>query len=125
MLRRLTVTNFKRFRTEMRIDLEPITVLVGANNSGKSTVLQALSFFQYCVDVTRKKKNGTLSLERVTIGPEEFGALPVTSPRDLWPDGRAGGAQAIRLTAESMDGAMAGFEIKLSYNRFSIVPSVT
>lgn len=58
MLTKLTIKNFKRFRDETPIELGPITVLLGANNSGKSTVLQALSIFQYCMDVTRKKKNG-------------------------------------------------------------------
>lgn len=124
MLRKLTVSNFKRFRDEMGIELDPITVLLGQNNSGKSTVLQALSIFQYCVDVTRKKKNGSLVLEKLTIGPEEFGALPVASPMDLWPGGRPN-AGPISIRAEFDADCTVGFEIKLSYNRFSIAPSVT
>ena len=56
MLTKLTVRNFKRFRDETRIDFSPITVLVGANNSGKSTALQALGIFQYCIEVTRKRR---------------------------------------------------------------------
>ncbi|MBI4517720.1 MAG: ATP-binding protein [Deltaproteobacteria bacterium] len=122
MLQKLTVKNFKRFREETVIDLAPITVLVGANNSGKSTVLQALSIFQYCVEVTRKKKNGTIALETRTIGPEEFGALPVASPTDLWPNGKATGT--IAIGADFDGAARIRFEIKLSYNRFSIAPSV-
>lgn len=124
MLRKLTVANFKRFKDEMSIEFEPITVLLGANNSGKSTVLQALSIFQYCIDVTRKKKNGAVTLEKLTVSPEEFGALPVASPTDLWPSGRAAGSGPIGIRAEFDSGAGIGFEIKLSYNRFSIVPSV-
>lgn len=122
MLKSLAVRNFKRFGAEMRIDFEPITVLVGANNSGKSTVLQALSILQYCIDVTRKKKNGELTLEKLTIGPEDFGALPVTSPTDLWPNGRPA-AGPISIRADFDGGASVGFEIKLSYNRFSVAPS--
>lgn len=119
MLKKLIVRNFKRFKNETAIELDPITVLMGANNSGKSTVLQALSIFQYCMDVTRKKKNG-LTLETRTIGPEEFGALPATSPTDLWPNGKATGA--ISIKAEFDNRTTIAFEIKLSYNRFSIAP---
>jgi len=46
MLKKLTIKNFKRFRDETPVDLSPITVLLGGNNSGKSTILQALSIFQ-------------------------------------------------------------------------------
>jgi predicted ATPase len=123
MLTKLTVRNFKRFRDETRIEFSPITVLVGANNSGKSTVLQALSIFQYCIDVTRKKKNSVLTLGTVTIGPEAFGALPVTAPTDLWPDGKTG--KPISIKAEFDNGATIAFEVKFSYNRFSITPILT
>ena len=122
MLTKLTIKNFKRFRDETPIEFGAITVLLGANNSGKSTVLQALSIFQYCMEVTRKKKNGGFSLETRTIGPDEFGALPVASPTDLWPNGRPSGAVSIKAQFET--GASIGFEIKLSFNRFGITPTV-
>lgn len=122
MLTKLTIRNFKRFRDETPIEFGPITVLLGANNSGKSTVLQALSIFQYCMDVTRKKKNGGFALENRTIGPDEFGALPVASPTDLWPNGRPAGA--ISIKADFDTGASIGFEVKLSFNRFSITPTI-
>jgi predicted ATPase len=122
MLTKLTVENFKRFRAKTEVNFEPITVLLGGNNSGKSTVLQALSIFQYCMDVTRKRKNGGFTLDTKTIGPEEFGALPVTEPTDLWPDSKANGA--IHIEAKFSNSATISFEIKLSFNRFSITPSL-
>lgn len=122
MLTKLTIENFKRFRTKTEVNFEPITVLLGGNNSGKSTVLQALSIFQYCMEVTRKRKNGGFTLETKTIGPEEFGALPVTEPTDLWPDSKATGA--IHIEATFSNGGKIGFEIKMSFNRFSITPAI-
>lgn len=124
MLRTLTVTNFKRFKEEMRIDFEPVTVLIGANNSGKSTVLQALNIFQYCIDVTRKKKNGGVGLEKLTISPEDFAPLPVASPTDLWPSAKPASGP-IRIKAQLDNDATIAFEIKLSFNRFSISPEIT
>jgi AAA15 family ATPase/GTPase len=58
MIRRFVIKNFKRFREETVVSLEPVTVLVGANNSGKSTLLQALNLFQNCIETTRQRENG-------------------------------------------------------------------
>ena len=122
MLTKLTIKNFKRFRDETVVNFEPITVLLGGNNSGKSTVLQALSIFQYCMEVTRKRKNGGFALDTKTIGPEEFGALPVTAPTDLWADSKPNGA--IHIEATFSNDATISFEIKFSFNRFSITPAM-
>ena len=43
MIRRFTIHGFKRFERETVVDLDDVTVLVGANDSGKSTVLLALT----------------------------------------------------------------------------------
>ena len=122
MLTKRTIKNFKRFRDETVVNFEPITVLLGGNNSGKSTVLQALSIFQYCMEVTRKRKNGGFTLDTKTIGPEEFGALPVAEPTDLWPDSKPAGA--INIEAKFSNDATISFEITMSFNRFSITPAL-
>ena len=54
MIRRLTIEGFKRFKRETAVDFDDVTVLVGANNSGKSTLLLALTLFQYCIETTRR-----------------------------------------------------------------------
>jgi predicted ATPase len=41
-IEQLKLENFKCFKTEKTFDFEKITLLTGANNSGKSTVMQAL-----------------------------------------------------------------------------------
>jgi AAA15 family ATPase/GTPase len=41
MLERFTVKNFKSFR-EATLSLRPLTVLIGANASGKTNLLEAL-----------------------------------------------------------------------------------
>lgn len=133
MIRRFTVKGFKRFAEETTIDLGDATVLVGANNSGKSTILQALALFQYCVETTRNgQRNGAASqgrlLSKRTVSPDEFGVLPVAAPADLWPDGRvivARQAKPIELKAEFENGATAGFKLQISYNRFSVAPTVS
>lgn len=98
----LTLRNFKRFE-EATFDLRPLNLLVGPNNSGKSTVLQALSLFQFCVRSTLRRKNSGYALENVSLGQEEFAVIPVADPLDLWKDRkaqRAGKHLKIELGAE-------------------------
>ncbi|MDE0449719.1 MAG: ATP-binding protein [Spirochaetaceae bacterium] len=129
MIRRFTITGFKRFERETTIDLDAVTLLVGANNSGKSTILEALTLFQYCVETTRrangKDPTKSLGLSRRSVSPDEFGVLPVAEPTDLWPNGRTTigrKQQTVELHGEYDNGADISFSLKLSYNKFSISP---
>lgn len=132
MIRRFTIEGFKRFEQETVVDLDDVTVLVGANNSGKSTILHALTLFQYCVETTRRTNgNGPepreLALARRSVSPDEFGVLPVADPADLWPNGRVrtrGKPNPLSLRAEFSNEATIGFQLRIDYNRFDIVPSV-
>jgi len=45
MITEVKISNFKRFG-ELTVPLAPTTVLVGPNNGGKTTVLQALMVWQ-------------------------------------------------------------------------------
>ena len=127
MLTKFVIKGFKRFEQETTVHFDGVTVLVGANNSGKSTVLQALTLYQYCIETTRTETNrGVLQLAKRTVSPDEFGVLPVAEPADLWPDGRVivgGKPRPIRLTGTYDNGAEIGLTLKISYNRFSIAPS--
>jgi predicted ATPase len=42
MIRKLRVENFKSARDRMELELRPLTLLTGANSSGKSTIMQAI-----------------------------------------------------------------------------------
>jgi energy-coupling factor transporter ATP-binding protein EcfA2 len=49
----IEVENFKSYQNATRLDLKPLTVLVGRNNSGKSTLVQALSLLKQTLDHPR------------------------------------------------------------------------
>ena len=60
-LKRLRLRNFRCFKEEISIDFEDITALVGKNDSGKSTLMDALDIFLNDVDPDKDdaSKNGT------------------------------------------------------------------
>lgn len=83
MITRLTLRNFKSVN-EQTYDFTQFDLLVGRNNSGKSTVLQALAIWQFCVDEFRRaKRTGTTGIQVVL---PNFTALPVPEFNLLWRD---------------------------------------
>lgn len=81
MIHKLTLRNFKSVG-EQSYDFTDFDLLVGRNNSGKSTVLQALAIWQFCVDeFHRTKRSGSTGIQIVL---PNFTALPVPEFNLLW-----------------------------------------
>jgi ABC-type transport system involved in cytochrome c biogenesis ATPase subunit len=87
MLERLVVRNFKRFE-EVAIDLAQAVVLVGPNNSGKTSALQALALWELGVRRWNEKRGGkrTPPAKRpgVTINRRDLVSLPVPETNLIW-----------------------------------------
>ena len=121
-LRRVVIENFKRFE-RLDVELGPLDCLVGANNSGKTSLLQALALFDFCVHHCLARKDGVLEIRRRTIPPDEFYVLPVSNPMDLWTDRKAmtGGKQkTIKIRGDFERGPSVTATLKLDYNRFGV-----
>lgn len=83
MISRLTLRNFKSVGEQV-YDFTRFDLLVGRNNSGKSTVLQAMAIWQFCVDeFHRSKRTGSTGIQVVL---PNFTALPVPEFILLWKD---------------------------------------
>ena len=83
MIIKLTLRNFKSVGEQV-YDFTRFDLLVGRNNSGKSTVLQAMAIWQFCVDeFHRSKRTGTTGIQVVL---PNFTALPVPEFILLWKD---------------------------------------
>lgn len=83
MITKLTLRNFKSIGEQV-YEFTAFDLLMGRNNSGKSTVLQAMAIWQYCVDeFHRSKRTGTTGLQVVL---PNFTALPVPEFILLWKD---------------------------------------
>lgn len=83
MITKLTLRHFKSV-AEQVYDFTRFDLLVGRNNSGKSTVLQAMAIWQFCVDeFHRSKRTGNTGIQVVL---PNFTALPVPEFILLWKD---------------------------------------
>lgn len=89
MLTKLTIRNFKRF-DDVEIELSSPVVFVGPNNSGKTTVLQALALWELGLKrwVEKRVATGSKAKERrgVVINRRDLVQLPVPRSALLWKD---------------------------------------
>lgn len=88
MLTRLIVRRFKTFE-EVAIELGQRVVLIGPNNSGKSSALQALSLWYLGVRRWIERKGKEVRSQKrtgVAINRRDMVNIPVPSVRMLWKD---------------------------------------
>lgn len=88
MLTRIQIKNFKRFET-VEFELGKTVVLIGPNNSGKTTALQALALWDIGLRRWNEKWGGKKSPEQrpgVTINRRDLISIPVPSATLLWRD---------------------------------------
>lgn len=104
MLTKLVVRNFKRFG-EVEIELGNPVVFIGPNNSGKTSVLQALALWEIGLRRWNEKRKDTSTPEKrpgVPINRRDLIAVPMPETNLLWRDlhvrdvRREDGKQAIK-----------------------------
>jgi predicted ATPase len=86
MITKIRIRNFKKLEN-VEFDLTENVVLVGPNNSGKTTILQALTLFdigikkiaeQYRRNSNKRKRTG------IPINKQDLLAIPVSSSKLIW-----------------------------------------
>ncbi len=118
----LHIENFKQFEV-LDLKLRDFNLLVGPNNSGKSTALQACAVFNFCYQACLERKNGELTFQSRTFGPDEFVIIPAAEPKDLWKDRKVQKGNnpiPIRVIGGLRGGQEYEFEVTLRFNRFSV-----
>ena len=86
MLTKLTLRNFKLF-PEAEIELGPVTVLCGPNNSGKTTALQAIALWHAGLRAWQAGRGATSRARQrvgVQINRRDLVAIPVPATNLLW-----------------------------------------
>lgn len=85
MITRFTIRNFKRLEKAV-LELGNVTVLIGPNNSGKTSALQALTLWDVGWRRWAEKRDDSTASERkgVTINRRDLYPIPIPSARLLW-----------------------------------------
>lgn len=87
IVNQVTVKNFKRFRDQTFV-LHDYIVLAGPNNSGKSTLLQAIAVWNLARRKWLEKRAGSSAKTRTGVGitRQDFTAIPLREMNLLWTD---------------------------------------
>ncbi|MBZ9850282.1 ATP-binding protein [Mesorhizobium sp. CA14] len=124
MIKSVRLTRFKRF-TDSTFELHPhgISFLAGANNSGKSTLLQAIAVWEFCRFLLAMEK-GMPSLlpnfhgQGLGLSDDEFSPIAVASLKHLWTNLKSqnpgGDGYSLAVECRWLDAAGAEKRLKLA-----------
>ena len=84
----LEIRNFKRFGDRQRIDLDHPAVLIGPNNCGKTTAIQAIALWSQAVKTWFDAKGRSRPRERTATALNRLNivSVPVQRTRYFWHD---------------------------------------
>lgn len=108
MITAITITNFKKWKERKTIKIHPnrMSLLIGPNNCGKSTLLQALSLWNYCRMIVENSKGvEALHLPQkvckgVGVNIEDFIPINIPSLDYLWPNRNFSGSYKLKIDVE-------------------------
>ncbi|MEI6754261.1 MAG: ATP-binding protein [Paludibacter sp.] len=80
------IKNFKIFGNEINVYLDQPSVLIGPNNSGKTSVLQAIALWSFGVKSWYESKGNTKATKNLSSGINRLNLtqIPVQNARYLW-----------------------------------------
>lgn len=102
LLEYLELENFKRFGEIQRIELDHPTVLIGPNNCGKTTAIQAIALWSQAIRTWFESRKDSKARDRTAVALNRLNlvAVPVPGTRFFWHNAavRAPQNQNVRLT---------------------------
>ena len=99
MIERVTIRRFKKFQ-EVTVNLPGHVVLAGPNNTGKSTVLQAIAAWDLALNRWKQKNDFQFhkgGYAKVPIARQAFSAVPLRAFDLLWRDRTYSGTIEIEI----------------------------
>ena len=86
LLHYIEIENFKTFGNKQRIELDHPAVIIGPNNCGKTSVIQAIAFWSQAVKTWRAARESSAAKERAGTPLNRLSILnvPVQRTRFFW-----------------------------------------
>lgn len=102
LLHYVEIENFKRYGESQRIELDHPAVLIGPNNCGKTTVLQAIALWSIGLRTWRLESENSKAEKRIGKALNRLGILsvPVPKTRHFWHQLKAGNDLRITVAVD-------------------------
>ncbi len=126
MFERVELTNFKKFKkAEFLFRPKGLSLLAGGNNSGKSTLLQSLAVWDFCLTVLENERGHDALLpsyggQGIGLSDDEFSPVQIPALNHLWTNltnqvpGKDGYSLSVKPTWKNSDGNDRFVEISLA-----------
>lgn len=107
---RIDISNFKRI-SSVSVEISDVTFLVGGNNSGKSSVLQAIHMAVSCAQRSLELQQQVIAESSLLYCPTgDFQELGNSAPYENRRDGSRG---TVEFSGKTGDGASASYKIEI------------
>jgi hypothetical protein len=116
---------FKGF-SDFELDFDQITLLIGGNNSGKTSILQAIRLFFWCIEKCGKESGDNVFLQKAVFPFHEFRLVPAHELRELCFKGISPNTKnrGIVLKGRLRNGLSLGFRIYAAYTVLMVVEPI-
>jgi predicted ATP-dependent endonuclease of OLD family len=124
-IKQLQFERFKRFES-FSVDFDRMTLLVGTNSSGKTSVLQAIRLFFWCISTCSRVKNDALTFSKAVIPFSDFHLIPAHRIHELAFRGKSPNSRArgIVLRGVLESGLSLSFRIYASYSTLMVIDPI-
>ena len=123
LLHYIEIQNFKRFGDRQRIELDHPAVLIGPNNCGKTSAIQAVALWSQAVKtwldarrISSAKERTAVSLNRLNIV-----AVPVQRTRFFWHNSRIQGTPLLLTVGVEFKGIVRPLTMKFTHRGDEVV----
>jgi len=72
MIKRLTFKNYRSFKSKQSLDIKPMTILVGPNSAGKSSIIKLIGLLKQSVHLKRKSELIKYNGDKVTLNSFDY-----------------------------------------------------
>jgi len=124
MIRKVTVKNFKLF-ADQTFELSDSIVLAGPNNSGKTTLLQAIATWKFGLERWLAQRKGTTTGVKRTgaqITRQQFSVLPLKEMNLMWTDRSPGNKIEICVEGENhQNGSKWTCDLEFEYASHEVI----
>lgn len=123
LLHYLEIENFKRFGDKQRIELDHPAVLIGPNNCGKTSAIQALALWSQAVKTWYDVRKDSSAKERTatSINRLNIVAIPVQRTRLFWHNTRVQNVPLVITVGVQFKGTLVPLTMRFSHRGDELV----
>lgn len=123
LLHYIEIQNFKRFGDSQRIQLDHPAVLIGPNNCGKTSAIQALALWSQAVKTWYDERKKSTAKERTSISLNRLNivAVPVQRTRFFWHNSRIQGTPLTLTVGVDFRGEIIPLTMKFNHRGDEVV----